>query len=256
MDRPRRSHHGWSRTGQYRTVSAGWASNRGAMRPVFGVVQTPTRASVTIYQSAASNFFLRAALACAMPAHASVFVVRRAPEYRQSSETLSCQIVKLAHLPFLFESRLTKVRTPTGLELAFYRRQGGVGLDAFGLFLNDGCHLIKRPAEVGDVAGGHLDSRRECPGRIFLLWSSGSIPEAKPMRIAALLPISIALTVGPAIPLQPRSNPGWYKLDEAELNCLNEALIQRYGPPLSCWICWASDLTIRRFFRYGCDVVP
>src|SRR5712672_3161063 len=91
------------------------------MRPVFGVIQTPTRASVTIYQSAASNFFLRAALACAMPAHASVLVVRRAPQHRQSSETLSCQIVKLAHLTFLFESRLTKVRTPTALELAFYR---------------------------------------------------------------------------------------------------------------------------------------
>src|SRR5882762_6705580 len=54
---------------------------RGAMRPVFGVIQTPTRASVTIYQSAASNFFLRAALACAMPAHASVLVVRRAPQH-------------------------------------------------------------------------------------------------------------------------------------------------------------------------------
>jgi hypothetical protein len=52
------------------------------------------------------------------------------------------------------------------------------------------------------------------------------------MRIAALLPIAIALTVGPAIALQPRSNPDWYKLDEAELNCLNESLIQRYGTPI------------------------
>jgi hypothetical protein len=63
-----------------------------------------------------------------MPAHASVLVVRRAPQYRQSSETLSCQIVKLAHLNFLFESRLTKVRTPTGLELAFYRGERRFGL--------------------------------------------------------------------------------------------------------------------------------
>lgn len=58
---------------------------------------------------AASNFFLRAALAYAVPAHAPVLVVRRAPQHRQSSETLSCQIVKLAHLSFLFGSRLIKI---------------------------------------------------------------------------------------------------------------------------------------------------
>ena len=131
---------------------------RGAMRPVFGLIQAPTRASVTIYQSAASNFFLRAALACAMPAHASVFVVRRAPQHRQSSETLSCQIVKLAHLTFLFESRLTKVRTPTGLELAFYRQHGGAGLAPLGRFLDRAVNLSKTPVKVGDVVGSHRRS--------------------------------------------------------------------------------------------------
>src|SRR5258706_12233757 len=71
-------------------------------RPVFGVIQTPTRAGVTIYQSAASNFSLRSALAYAMPAHAPVLVVRRTPQHRQSTETLSCEITKLAHLSFRF----------------------------------------------------------------------------------------------------------------------------------------------------------
>src|SRR6266699_1225069 len=80
------------------------------MRLVFGVIQTPPRASVTIYQNATSNFSLRSALAYAMPAHAPVLVVRRTPQHRQLSETLSCQIAKLAHLSFLFGSRLTKVR--------------------------------------------------------------------------------------------------------------------------------------------------
>jgi hypothetical protein len=52
------------------------------------------------------------------------------------------------------------------------------------------------------------------------------------MRIGALLGIAIVLTAGPAIALQPRNNPGWYKLDEAELDCLDEALIRRYGTPI------------------------
>ena len=52
------------------------------------------------------------------------------------------------------------------------------------------------------------------------------------MRIAALLGIAVILTAGPAMALQPRNNGAWYKLDEAELNCLDEALIQQYGTPI------------------------
>ena len=52
------------------------------------------------------------------------------------------------------------------------------------------------------------------------------------MKIAALLAIAVVLTAGPAMALQPRNNPCWYKLDEAELNCLDEALIRRYGTPI------------------------
>jgi hypothetical protein len=52
------------------------------------------------------------------------------------------------------------------------------------------------------------------------------------MRIAALSAVAVVLTAGPAIALQPRNNAGWYKLDEAELTCLDEALIQQYGTPI------------------------
>src|SRR5258708_39706461 len=49
----------------------------------------------------------------------------------------------------------------TGLALAFYRRQGGVGPAALGGFLDRGVNLTKAPVEVGDLAGGHLDLGRK-----------------------------------------------------------------------------------------------
>jgi hypothetical protein len=53
------------------------------------------------------------------------------------------------------------------------------------------------------------------------------------MRIAALLAIAITLTVTPSVALQLRNNRDWYKLDENEFECLNQALIHHYGTSIA-----------------------